>query len=119
MLKPVSTDMNKLKACMSQASCESLKELIVNNPEAPLLIFVGEEAVEYRYESTAVINVDLEELTLYTGIWMTKKDYEDALRLDMSYDERYDNLSSEEFDVEVAKIIDKTAFIKTITVYID
>ena len=47
-----------------------------------------------------------------------RDDFEDVLRDDMANDEQYENLSDEEFDAEVAKIVAETAFVKAIVIYV-
>lgn len=65
MIKAISNDYTELMLFMTQKDCTTLKKLIVENPEAPLLIFVGEEANsgEYQYESTDSGSAFLEEIT--------------------------------------------------------
>ena len=41
MIKIISKDVDELKDLMTQKDCKKLKELIISNPDAPLLIFVG------------------------------------------------------------------------------
>lgn len=52
MKKLISHDVNGLMMVATQKDCKSLKEMILANPDAPLLIFVGDEANsgEYQYE---------------------------------------------------------------------
>ena len=120
MIKSISKDVAELKDFMTQKDCKELKELIISNPEAPLLIFVGEEAWsgEYSYESVDGGYADLKEITLYGDQWLDKDDFEDVLRDDIANDEQYENLSDEEFDAEVAKIVEETAFVKAIVIYV-
>lgn len=120
MIKSISKDVAELKDFMTQKDCKELKELIISNPEAPLLIFAGEEANsgEYGYESVDDGYADLKEITIYGDQWLDRDDFEDVLRDDIADDERYENLSDEEFDAEVAKIIAETAFVKAIVIYV-
>lgn len=120
MIKTISKDINELMDFMTQNDCKDLKELIVSYPEAPLLIFVGEEAWsgEYSYESNNCGFASLKEITLYGDQWLDRDDFEDVLRDDMANDEQYENLSDEEFDAEVAKIVAETAFVKAIVIYV-
>ena len=120
MLKPISKDTSELMTLMTERNCENLKKLIVENPELPLLIFAGEEAWsgKYAYESVNEGYPDIKEITIYDHQWLDKNDFEEVLRDDMAYDERYENLSDEEFDKEFAKIIAETAFIKAIIIYV-
>lgn len=120
MIKSISKDVAELKDFMTQKDCKELKELIISNPEAPLLIFVGEEAWsgEYSYESVDGGYASLKEITIYGDHWLDRDDFEDVLRDDMANDEQYENLSDEEFDAEVAKIVEETAFVKAIVIYV-
>lgn len=110
----------ELMNLVSQKDCTELKNLIIENPEAPLLIFVGEEAWsgEYGYECTPSDSVSLEDVTLYDGFWLNKDYYEDNIWDKLRLDERYKNLSDEEYEKEVNKIVEDTAFIKAIVVYV-
>ena len=120
MVKEISKDILDLETFMTQKDCKDLKELIISNPEAPLLIFAGEEANsgEYGYESVDAGYASLRLITIYGDQWLDKDDFEDVLRDDMAYDERYENLSDEEFDKEFAKIVAETAFIEAIVIYV-
>lgn len=53
MLKAISKDLDDLMVQMTQKDCTELKKLIIETPQAPLLIFAGEEAYsgQYGYES--------------------------------------------------------------------
>lgn len=58
-----------------------LKNLILENPELPLLVFCGEEAWsgEYGYEQADVNSVKIKEMTLYGEYWLDADDYEEQL----------------------------------------
>lgn len=120
MIRTITNDLAELMIFMTQKDCTTLKKLIVENPEAPLLIFAGEEANsgEYQYESTDSGSAFLEEITMYGDQWLSKDDFEEVLRDDMANDEQYENLSDEEFDNEVAKIVAETAFVRAIVIYV-
>lgn len=120
MIKSISNNAAELKDFMSQKDCKDLKELIISNPEVPLLIFAGEEANsgDYSYESVDAGYASLRFITMYGDQWLDEDDFEEVLRDDMAYDERYETLSDEEFDKEFAKIKAETAFIKAIVIYV-
>ena len=120
MVKEISKNILDLENYMTQKDCKDLKELIISNPEAPLLIFAGEEAWlgDWGYNSVDTGYASLRRITLYGEEWVDEDDFEDKLRDDMAYDERYENLSDEEFDKEVAKIKAETAFIGAIVIYV-
>ena len=121
MIKIISKDVDELKDLMTQKDCKELKKLIMSNPDAPLLIFVGGEAWsgDVCYESVAAGHSVIKEITIYDdNQWLYKDEYEETIRDDMADDEDYDNLSSDEFDAEVEKIIAETAFVKAIIIYV-
>lgn len=120
MVKVICKDTNELENFMTQKDCKELKELIISNPEAPLLIFAGEEAWtgDWSYNSVDTGYASLQRITLYGEEWVDEDDFEDKLRDDMAYDERYENLSDEEFEKEFAKIVAETAFIGAIVIYV-
>lgn len=57
MIKIISKDVDELKDIMTQKDCKKLKELIISNPDAPLLIFVG---VKRGVETSAMKVLPLE-----------------------------------------------------------
>ena len=120
MIKAITKSSAWLMTLMTQKDCATLKKLIVENPEAPLLIFAGEEANsgEYQYESVPSGSAFLEEITMYGDQWLNKDDFEEVLGDDMANDEQYENLSDEELDNEVSKIVAETAFVKAIVIYV-
>lgn len=120
MIKSISNNVDELKDFMTQKDCKDLKELIISNPEAPLLIFAGEEAWtgDWSYNSVDAGYASLRLITLYGEEWLDEDEFEDKVRDAMADDEQYENLSDEEFDKEFAKIKAETAFIKAIVIYV-
>lgn len=120
MIKTISKDITELMDFMTQKDCFELKKLIIENPEAPLLIFAGEEAYsgEYAYESVDGSNISVKELTIYGDQWLDKSDYKEILWEDMSNDEQCENLSDDKFKEEFDKIVAETVFVKAIVVYV-
>lgn len=112
------------KEC-SLYDCKELKQMIIENPELPLLIFCGEEAYSgnYAYESHPASKPYINELALYSNRytgeeWVDRDEYEDRLRDDMSDWQELENLSDEEFDKQVADRLSKVEFIKAIVIYV-
>lgn len=114
------------KEC-SLYDCKELKQMIVENPELPLLIFCGEEAYhgEFAYESNqlnakpCIKELALYESSMHDGLeWVDREEYEDRLRDDMSDWQELENLSDEEFDKQVADRLSKVNFIKAIVIYV-
>ena len=114
------------KEC-SLYDCKELKQMIVENPELPLLIFCGDEAYhgEFAYEANplnakpCIKELALYESSIYDGLeWVDREEYEDRLRDDMSDWQELENLSDEEFDKQVADRLSKVDFIKAIVIYV-
>lgn len=98
----------------------TLRNLILENPNLPLLVFAGEEAWsgEYAYEQVDARTHGVQELTLYKNRWIDKDNYEEELRDDLSYNEEYKKLSDEEFDEMIKQTVEETEFCQAIVVYV-
>ena len=116
MKKLISHDVNDLMMVATQKDCKSLKEMILANPDAPLLIFVGDEANsgEYQYEICDVRLAVIKELTLHDGQWLDRDDYGEQLEYELADEEEYSSLSEEKID----EIVEETAFIRAIVIYV-
>ena len=112
--------MNKLRNQCSLKDTAILKSLILENPELPLLIFVGEEAWggEHSYNQADTTRGAVEKLTLYGDKWLNKEDYEDELYDDLSYEEEYKNMSDEEYNKMIDKKVAETEFVKAIVLWV-
>lgn len=106
---------------MSMQTGEELKKLIVDNPELPLLIFVGEEAYndEYCYCSSTNCRAEVKEIVLYGDMWLDKQYYRAELIDELANDKDFFKLPDTEFYAIVDKKINETEFIKAIVVYVD
>lgn len=112
---------------MNQTSLEctindtaELRNLILENPELPVLIYCGEESWsgEYSYELAEVNGVEIKELTLYNDYWLERNDYIEELSNDLSDEEEYEELSNEEFEQMVQEKAAGTEFVKAIVIYV-
>lgn len=112
---------------MNQTSLEctindtaELRNLILENPELPVLIFCGEcsWSGEYSYELAEVNGVEIKELTLYNDYWLERDDYIEELSNDLSDEEEYEELSNEEFEQMVQEKAAGTEFVKAIVIYV-
>lgn len=112
-----SKDLSKM--CSLEDMTE-LRQLIIDNPNLPLLIFCGPDAWTdtFPYEKAEVWSAKVEELTLYKDCWTNKEDYEDLLNSDLGREEKYCNLSEKDFDDMISKIVVETEFIKAIVIYV-
>ena len=120
MKKLIRHDVNDLMMFATQKDCKSLKEMILAHPDAPLLIFVGDEANsgEYQYESCDAGRAAIKELTLYDGQWLDRDDYGEQLEYDLADEEEYSSLSNDEFEAKSVEIVDETAVIRAIVIYV-
>lgn len=102
----------------SLENTNKLKELIVNNPELPLLIFVGEEAYtdEFSYNMAEVNFVGIEELTVYKDFYIEKEEYEEELIDDLSDVEEFKELSDTEYFKMIKQKVEEAEYTKAIVV---
>lgn len=112
--------MNKTNLDCSINDTTTLRNLILENPELPVLIFCGAEAWsgEWGYEQAEVHGERIQELTLYNEQWLDKDDYEDALSEVLYEDEEYKDLSEEQFSKMIEQKVSETEFVKAIVIYV-
>lgn len=98
-----------------------LLELIKNNPDLPVIICAYTCDMNDDYDSTIFFDssVYIEELTFYNDeVWLDYDDVENRVRDNLADDEKYINLSDEEFDKAVEDYIkDNYIFKKYICIY--
>lgn len=97
-----------------------LRNLIVNNPGLPLLIFCGEDSWhdEWAYEQAQVNQCRVEELAMLGEQWICRDDYTDELSDKMACDAEYCDLPDDEFNALVEKKVSETDFVKAIVIYV-
>ena len=112
--------MNNTSLNCSLNDTAKLRNLILENPDLPLLIFCGEDSWhdEYPYEQANASNGEIKELTLYKDWWMDKGDYEDRLSDDLYDKEEYKYMSDEEYDNMIQQKVIETEFVKAIVIYV-
>lgn len=112
--------MNNLKNMCSIHDTTVLKNLILENPKLPVLLFCGEEAWsgEHGYTQATATSGEIKKLTLYKDHWLAKDDYEVCLFDDLAEAKEYENLSDEEYEKMIAKKVEETEFVEAITIYI-
>ena len=69
--------MNNTKIATSLDNTEKLRKIILENPDLPLVIFVGEEgwSGEYSYNLAEVSNIHIGELAFDGEYYVDKKDF--------------------------------------------
>lgn len=112
--------MNETKLNCSLNDTTVLRNLILENPDLPLIIFCGEDSWhdEYPYEQADASSGGIAELTFYNGWWLEKDDYEDALSDDLCDKEEYKDLSDEEYDKMIKQKVAETEFVKAIVIFV-
>lgn len=112
--------MNNAKLNCSLNDTTILRNLILENPELPVLIFCGEGVWngEYSYNQADASKGEIEELTLYKDMWVDKEDYRDKLTDDLSDNEDYINMTDSEYDKMIDEKIAETEFVKAIVIWV-
>ena len=97
-----------------------LRDLILENPELPVLIFCGEGAWndDNDYTQAYVSKGEIDELTLYGEMWLDEEDYKEELADNLSYEEEYENMSDEEFSKMIDEKVAETEFVKAIVLWV-
>lgn len=114
-------NLNKTTLDCSLNDTTILRNLILENPDLPLLIFCGEDSWsgEWGYEQADARSGEIKELTLFSDQWLDKSDYEETLAEDLLCDEeKYKDMSDEEFDKMINQMVAETEFVKAIVVYV-
>lgn len=112
--------MNNTSLNCSLNDTTKLRNLILENPKLPLLIFCGEEVNDgdYPYEQAYVNSGKIKELTLYNNIWMDKDDYAESLSDNLCDEEEYKDLSDYEYEQMIEEKVAETEFVKAIVIYV-
>lgn len=111
----------ELKKEASKIDCRSFKQLIIENPDLPLLVFAGEDAycdIGYSTTQCKTVIPSIEELTLYRDEWMDYDTFRDTVENDLCEEEDYKKLSDEDFCKLIDKTVNEAPFIKAIVVYV-
>lgn len=115
---------NNTKLPVSLQDTSNLRQLIIDNPDLPLIIFCGEESWdgEHSYSSANASKGSIQELTLYDDVydatWMDREDYAEKLADDLCDDEEYKDMTEEEYNNMIDDMVAKTEFVKAIVIYV-
>lgn len=112
--------MNKTSFNCSLNDTTILRNLILEHPDLPVLIFCGEEAWqgEYGYNQADASFGKVEKLTLYGETWLNEDDYDEKLRNDLADEEEYKYMTDNEFDEMVNQRIKETEFVEAIVIWV-
>lgn len=97
-----------------------LRQLILDNPDLPLLIFCGEESWcgNWAYSQADASNGAIKNLTLINDVWVEEEEYIDRLTDELAFSEEYKDISGEEFDRMIDQKVAATVFCKAIVIYV-
>jgi hypothetical protein len=105
---------------LSLNNTSHLRQLIIDNPDLPLLIFCGEESWcgEWAYSQADASKGEIQTLTLRNYTWVAEDEYRDWLYDELSFNEAYKDLSDEEYDQMIDQKMAETEFCKAIVIYV-
>lgn len=108
-----------LKSICSLKDCTKLKQMILENPDLPLIAFAGEDAwQDMGGYNQADVRCYIETLTLYGDMWCDEDDYRERLTDNLADEEEYKNLSDEEFEKMIDEKVAETEFVKVIAIWV-
>lgn len=98
----------------------NLRNLILENPDLPLIIFCGEESWDgnWSYSQADATRGEVQTLTLYNDVWVDEEEYAEKLADDLSFEEAYKDMSDEEFYNMIDQKVAETPFCKAIVIYV-
>lgn len=113
--------MNNTKLPVSLEDTAELCKLIIENPDLPLIVFCGDDAYSddgYQYSMAYASDAEIQELTLYSDVWMDEDDYVEKIRDDLAFEEEYINMTDDEYDKMIDQKVNETEFVKAIVIYV-
>ncbi|MDD3363230.1 MAG: hypothetical protein PHW34_16340 [Hespellia sp.] len=111
--------MSTKKDCSLPDTTE-LKQMIIDNPELPLLIFCGEESydADFSYSQANAGKPSIATIILYGDVWIDEDDYRDSLSDNLCDEEEYRDLSDVDYDKMIDKKVEEAEFVKAIVIYV-
>lgn len=105
---------------LSLNDTSNLRQLILENPDLPLLIFCGEEAWcgEWAYSQADASSGAIKTLTLCDDMWVEEEEYVEWLSDKLSFSGEYQDMSEEEFERMIDQKVEETEFCKAIVIYV-
>ncbi|WP_302811449.1 hypothetical protein [Roseburia hominis] len=97
-----------------------LRNLILENPDLPVIFFCGEDSWdgEYQYTQAYASSGEIKSLTLYDDYWMDEDEYRDELSDDLADEEEYKSLSDEDYEKVIDEKVKNTEFVSAIVIYV-
>lgn len=111
---------NNSKYDLSLNDTSNLRNLILENPELPLLIFAGEESWcgEWTYNQVDASEGKVVSLILYNDLWLDEDEYRDRLIDDLCDEDEYKDLSDDEYYKMIDEKIANSEFCNAIVIYV-
>jgi hypothetical protein len=105
---------------VSFENTNKLKQLILENPDCPLLIFAGEDAWSdnFPYELAEAREPYVTEIAEYGNYFLEKDDYADRLSDDMAGKDDFNWMPDAEFEKAVDSALAKVEFTKCIIIHV-
>lgn len=113
----MANSMQKLNCSLNDTTV--LRNLILENPELPLLVFCGEDAWsgDWSYEQADITHGEIASLTLYGDYWLDEDGLWDKLSDDLCDEEEYKNMPDEDYSAMIDAKVAATEFFKAIVVW--
>lgn len=105
---------------LSLNNTSHLRQLILDNPDLPLLIFCGEESWcgEWAYSQADASKGEIKTLTLCDDMWVEEEEYLEWLSDRLNFSGEYMDMSDEEFERMIEQKVEETEFCKAIVIYV-
>jgi len=114
--------MNNTRLNCSLNDTTVLRQLILENPDLPLLIFCGEDAWHdngWSYMMAYATKGEISTLALYNDeLWVDEDEYRERLEDDLCDKEEYAGLSNKEWDEMIDKKMSEVEFVKAIVLWV-
>ena len=97
-----------------------LRNLILENPDLPVIFFCGEDSWdgEHQYIQAYASSGEIKSLTLYGDYWMDEDEYRDKLSDDLADEEEYKSLSDEDYEKVIDEKVKNTEIVSAIVIYV-
>lgn len=98
-----------------------LRELILKNPDFPLLIFYRSDIdLDYSWTMGRASDGSIQDLALYNDeVWYDWDEYREHLEDDLCDEEEYKDLSDEEWEQMIDSKMEEVEFVKAIVIWVD
>lgn len=92
-----------------------LKNIIINNPELPIIIKVKENTYN-NYRNCTNVKCIIESVVLHNNQWETLDEFEENIRNEFGENNRYHEYSDRDYEIEIDNIVVNAPSIKAIII---